>query len=125
MEITDGKEIADQINLAIGIHGLWKSRIKAAIKTGKSEWKPHFVIPCANCDFGKWLEDLEDTKRTEEFNKVYTIHSSFHKEAGRVLALAISGQKTLAEVAVAEDSEYQKLTSNLTMAMIAWKKSAT
>ncbi len=124
MKITDGKEITDQINLAVGIHGLWKSRITEAIATGKSEWDPDFVTPCGNCDFGKWLNGLEETQKTEEYKKVYAIHTDFHKEAGRILALALKGQKEEAEAAVGDGSQYQKLTSSLTLAMMGWKKVA-
>ncbi|MDX2471136.1 MAG: CZB domain-containing protein [SAR324 cluster bacterium] len=124
MKITDGKEIADQINLAVGIHGLWKSRITDAINTGKSEWEPAFVTPCGNCDFGKWLDGLDEENKTEEFQKVYAIHSDFHKEAGRILAMALDGKKSDAEAAVDEGSEYQKLTSSLTLAMMGWKRAA-
>ena len=124
MKITDGKEIADQINLAVGIHGLWKSRITDAINTGKSEWDPAFVTPCGNCDFGKWLNGLDEAQKTEEFTKVYEIHTEFHKEAGRILGLALNGQKIEAEAAVDDGSDYQKLTSSLTLAMMNWKKVA-
>ena len=122
MQITDGAGITDQINLAIGIHGLWKSRIQEAINTGTSEWEPGFVSPCGNCDFGKWLDGLDASHKDDNYKTVYAIHSDFHVEAGRILGLALAGKKDEATTAVDDGGEYHKLTTNLTRAMMAWKR---
>lgn len=50
--------------------------------------------------------------------KVAAIHADFHKEAGRVLKLALNGGKAEAEKAIAMGSAYDALTTSLTRAMM-------
>lgn len=121
-DISTTGEIAAQIKSAIGVHGLWKQRINAAIQTGSSEWDPAKVAPKNLCDFGQWLDTVPASERGEHFNKVAAIHADFHKEAARVLQLAITGKTDAATEAASRTSEYGKLTGNLTTAMMAWLK---
>jgi len=122
MAIQEAGDIAAQIKAAIGVHGLWKNRIRQAINQGTSEWDPKFVAPCGNCDFGKWLDGFEGSQKGDDYKVVYDLHSQFHTEAARVLEMALSGAKTDAEAAIASGSDYANLTLNLTKAMMAWQK---
>ena len=114
----------EQIRNAIVAHSRWKARLRQAIDSGKSEWNAESVRPDNLCDFGKWLHSVSPTeKTTERWKKIRDLHSEFHKEAARVLTLALSGQKAEAETAFALGSHFSKISADLTMAMIAWRDS--
>ena len=121
MDISGAGSVKDQIKAAIGVHGMWKSRIRSAAQTGVSEWKPDFVGSCHNCDFGKWLDSFPAAAQNGHYKKVFPLHADFHKEAGRVLQMALNGQKEAAEKAIAVGSDYDNLTVNLTRAMMEWR----
>ncbi|MBF0282603.1 MAG: CZB domain-containing protein [Zetaproteobacteria bacterium] len=121
-DISTVGEMATQIRTAIGVHGLWKQRINSAIQTGTSEWQPAKVAPHNLCDFGQWLDTVPANHRDNHFNNVAVVHADFHKEAARVLQLAISGKTDEATEAASRTSEYGKLTAKLTTSMMAWLK---
>ena len=114
-------QFKDQIKSAIGAHGLWKGRINTAVETGASEWDPGAVQSSHNCDFGKWLDTFPVAERNGQYKKVADLHADFHKEAASVLKMALSGDKARAKKAVAMGSEYEKLTTSLTRAMMEWR----
>jgi hypothetical protein len=123
-DIKNAGDITDQINTAIGVHGMWKSRILSAAETGMSEWKPEFVDSSHNCDFGKWLDSFPTGAKSLPYKKVVELHADFHKEAARVLKLALSGHKEDAKVAIAIGTPYNDLTVHLTKAMMEWREGA-
>lgn len=113
----------DEINKAIGAHGLWKMRLRSAIDTGKSDFSVANVRPDNLCEFGKWLYALPAAdKNSEQFKKVKDLHAQFHEEAAAVIALAVGGKKHEAEMAIAPGGTFTKISSKLTAAMIAWGK---
>ncbi|MDH5509432.1 MAG: CZB domain-containing protein [Nitrospinota bacterium] len=120
-DIRGAGSIKEQITAAIGVHGMWKTRIRSAAQTGMSEWKPDFVSSSHNCDFGKWLDSFPKEAKHADYTKILALHADFHKEAARVLAMALNGQKENAEKAISLGSDYEKLTANLTKAMMEWR----
>ena len=60
-------------------------------------------------------------KQSFHWSNVMNLHADFHKEAARVLQLALTGHKDEAEAAIAFKSEYAKLSAHLTEGMIKWK----
>jgi hypothetical protein len=52
---------------------------------------------------------------------VRTRHADFHKEAGRILKMALAGQKVAAEAALASNSRFGNATQSLTKEVMAWK----
>ncbi|MDH5649580.1 MAG: CZB domain-containing protein [Gammaproteobacteria bacterium] len=120
-DIGSSGSTKEQITAAIGVHGMWKTRIRSATQTGMSEWRPDFVTSSHNCDFGKWLDSFPEAARHADYAKVFALHSDFHKEAARVLGMALSGHKENAEKAISIGSDYEKLTVSLTKAMMEWR----
>lgn len=120
--IANKGDKAAQIQAAIGVHGMWKQRINQAISTGKSEWDWKTVAQCNACDFGKWLESFPAHEKNDYFHQVNRLHADFHKEAARVLQMAVSGRTDEARAATGQSSAYTQLTSQLTLAMMNWKK---
>ncbi len=48
----------EEITKAIGMHGIWKLRLKQAIDLGSSEFSVEHISPDNECAFGKWLYSL-------------------------------------------------------------------
>lgn len=114
----------DAISKGIGAHGMWKQRLIDAINTGQSEWTPSVVCQDDQCEFGKWFYSCSDSeKKSSHYDKIKTLHASFHKTAADVLGLALGGKKTEAEKAIGEGSDYKSISYSLTKEMMAWKSS--
>jgi hypothetical protein len=117
---------SEKIGKAISAHADWKLRLKSAIDTGKSEWTVERVNPDNLCDFGKWLYSLPESDRQNiHWPTVRELHAIFHKEAARVLGLALNGKPQEARDAMAFGSLYATNSSKLTWAMMEWRKSIT
>jgi hypothetical protein len=116
---------SDALELAIVFHAKWKYRLMDAINTGKSEWRVGDVRTDNSCEFGKWLLALPLSGRlSENYKKVLALHTEFHKLAAGVLELALAGRKDEATAAMALGSRFALVSSNLTMAVTAWKEAA-
>ncbi len=116
----------EQINKAIAAHGQWKTRLKAAVEKGSSEFQPAVVKADHNCDFGKWLHGTDvpaGLKAKPEFQEVIQLHAAFHKAAGHVLELALSGQRAEAEKSMGQGSEFSKLSADMIRKLMAFKNS--
>jgi hypothetical protein len=119
--------LKDEITKAIGAHGLWKSRLMAAIESGKSDVAPDQVAKDNACEFGKWIYGASvpaDAKKMPEFETCRHLHADFHKTAADVLRLAISGNKAKAHEAIGHESKFANISSDLTMAMMKWSGKA-
>lgn len=116
-------EMNEQIDRALVAHGAWKQRLFQAIQTGQSEFSPTIVQTDNRCEFGAWLYSLsEEIRQTSEWTKIRQLHADFHREAARVLTLALQGRKKEAEAAVASGSPFHLLTGQLTVALGQWKR---
>ena len=114
-----------QIERGIAAHARWKYRLFDAVNTGKSESTVQGTRSDDQCEFGKWLASLPPSERSSEHcTKVTALHAEFHKAASEVLELALSARKEEAEAAIALGSRFSLISSNLTMAMSAWKAAA-
>lgn len=117
-----------EIEKAVGAHGMWKNRLKQAIDTGKLETPLATIRTNNQCAFGKWLYGPTVTaqdKASEHYKTVVELHTQFHKIAAQVAELATNGKKSEAEKMLGPDGEFAKLSSKLTAAMISWKRSLT
>ena len=112
----------EAIDAALSAHAQWKKRLEDALSTGKSEFKVDVVQKDNACQFGQWLNGLppQDT-RSEDFNKVKTLHADFHKTAADILSLALSGKKEEAATMLAYSGKYSYATGKLVLALQAWK----
>jgi hypothetical protein len=114
---------AEALDRAIAAHAKWKYRLMEAIDTGKSQWHVGDVRTDSACEFGKWLLSLPLSQRLSQHSKqVRALHAEFHGLAASVLELAIAGRKDEAAAAIALGSRFAVVSSNLTMAVLAWKE---
>lgn len=114
------------LDRGIAAHAWWKYRLFDAVRTGKSEWTVKKVSAAEDCDFARWLAELSPEDRSSEhFEKVAALHAQFHAAAADVLSLVLSGRSQEAKQAIALGSHFSLISTNLTMAMSAWKDSLT
>lgn len=114
---------ADEINNAIGAHGLWKTRLKHSITYTKSDFPVEQVSQDNLCEFGKWLYSCgPEEKKSAEWLAVRDLHAKFHRSAGQVLDLALQGKKKEAEE-VLSGGEFAKVSGELNSALMKWKQS--
>lgn len=119
-------DIAESLDQAIAVHAKWKYRLMEVIDTQKSQWRVGDVRTDDCCDFGKWLAALPLSQRLSEHSKrVRSLHAEFHRLAAEVLELALAGRKEEATAAMALGSRFAHVSSSLTMAVLAWKDTAS
>lgn len=116
----------EEIDKAIGAHGMWKARLKTVIETGKSDTPADTIRQDNRCTFGQWLygATLTDAdKASPHYQNVRQLHAEFHKVAARVVELATTGKKQEAQALMELGGEYSRVSGNLTKAMMDWKRS--
>lgn len=116
--------LADEITKAIGAHGMWKTRLRRAIETGKSEFSAETLAKDNLCDFGKWLYGATLTaadKAAPDYQSVKSLHAHFHQAASKVLKKALSGNRAEGETLVTGSGEFATVSADLTRAMTSWK----
>lgn len=118
--------LQQQINSAVSAHGQWKARLATAIKEGKSDFTPSVVRMDNQCPFGKWMYGEIDpaSKSSPNYTKVKALHATFHEEAAKVLALAVSGKATEASALMVPGSDFAKASSAITVALGEWSRTA-
>ncbi len=88
-----------------------------------SEYKVETVEADNLCEFGNWLFGLPASEQSSpHWQKVQQLHAEFHREAARVLRLAVEGQKTEAYQAMDLESRFMKTSAKLTEAMREWQQ---
>lgn len=104
---------------------MWKHRLRSAVDTGKSEFSVGVVCLDNQCPFGKWLHSVDlEMKATARWKCVKTAHADFHREAAKVLDLALTGRQAEARDALGFTSKFTAASAKLTQEMMAWKKEA-
>lgn len=112
----------EAIDSALNAHAQWKIRLKDAIEQGQSEFKVDVVKKDNECQFGKWLHSLpESDRQTEDYQKIKTLHAEFHKTAGEILELAVTGQKDEAVKKLEHGGGYGRITGKLVLALNEWR----
>jgi len=115
-----------EIDQAIAAHGYWKAYLRNATITGKIDMSVETIRSDTQCVFGKWLDVsmLTSTERESyHYVTVKELHAKFHETAARVAGLVLAGKKSDAERMMAPDGDYAKVSAQLTLAMMEWKKS--
>ncbi len=117
-----GREMVAKVNDAIGAHGMWKMRLRTAIRTGKSEVNS-VVAGCDNeCAFGKWLYGPEISapmRNGVPYQVIRRLHADFHRSAGQVLRHVERQEGEAAESLMA--GEFTERSEKLVRALTKWK----
>ncbi len=117
------KDHSEEIRKALLAHGAWKHRLGTAVANGASEFTVAQVEVDDRCEFGQWLHGLPaDVKSTECAGKVRALHADFHREAARVLGMAVRGDKDRALKALEPGEKYCAVSGQLTLALQKWDR---
>ena len=120
------KELSDQIVAGIGAHNLWKNRLRMAIETETADLSVNVVRDDHQCAFGKWLHGSnlgEEVVKSNHYRKCAEFHRRFHIVASEILALAIGGKKREASEKMKPNEEFNRVSVELTNAMMGWRVS--
>jgi methyl-accepting chemotaxis protein len=110
-----------EIIVAIGAHGRWKEELAWAIAKGRFGLTVADVADHRACDFGKWLAALSpDDKLSTHYQQADALHRAFHVQAGRVLELALNGERAVAAKEMAAGGSYAQASEALNAALRAW-----
>ena len=110
-----------EIEAAIGAHGMWKNKLKSVIATRQTDIPVTTIATDNSCKFGKWLYSLSVAeKSTPQFQNIKDLHAQFHRVAGKVAKLGVEGHNIQAEALIS--GEFNEISSKLTQSMMAWKK---
>ena len=117
--------LSDEIQEAIGAHGLWKGRLHTAVETGNSKFTAASVAEDSQCAFGKFLYSNTDPaiRNSAHWRTCLDLHSRFHQSAAHVLQLVLNGNKEAAQKAMDPQSDFFKLSRSLTAEMLKWQAS--
>ena len=118
--------LEEQIASAVGAHGLWKGRLRAAVESGVTDVPVEVARDDRQCGFGRWLHGArvdEKARRSSHYATCMELHRRFHQAAAEVLSLAVAGKKQEASKALAPDREFTRASIDLTRAMLAWQGS--
>jgi len=114
--------LIEHIEAAIASHELWKTWLLGAIETGDSEWVPRTVKADNQCDFGRWLYACSsEEKASPRYDVIKHRHAQFHIEAGRVLDIALRGNRSNAVAEMAERGRYAEISASLISELLNWK----
>jgi hypothetical protein len=117
--------LSQEIQKAVGAHSAWKLRLRTAAENGTSTFKVAAVAVDNQCDFGIFLHSVVDpaTRKSTHFQTCNDLHARFHKTAALVLQLALDGRKEAAAQALSPQSDFDKISRALTLAMMKWHSS--
>lgn len=118
----DTNAYMEEIRAAIGAHGAWKMKLKAAIATGKTDLQPGVVKCDDQCALGKWLHGSSIDPQTRlgmpyKVNK--RVHAEFHECAGRVVDLILSGKREDATNLL--EGEFTERSEKVVRALSKWR----
>ena len=116
------KMIIDEINNAIGAHGMWKMRLRTAIATSTCDITSHDAGCDNKCAFGKWLygPTLDHAVRAGvPYQVIRRLHAEFHQAAGTVLAEVERGNAAGAQAQMS--GEFTERSEKLVRALTKWK----
>jgi len=114
-----------EIDKAIGAHVMWKTRLKAAVETGRMEAPQAALTAAHDCPFGKWMKGptiAPSTRTSAYYSRVDELHTKFHLAAARIGEMAIAGQSDQAIEEITGASEFSSAHKELAAAMEEWKK---
>lgn len=119
------RQLAQQIDAAIGAHGAWKLRLRTAIAGSPSDVTPQTACRDDACAFGHWLHGADidaPTRAGMPYQVVRRLHAEFHRSAGEVLTLALAGNRIRATDVM--EADFTPRSDKLVRALTKWKREA-
>jgi CheY-like chemotaxis protein len=121
---TEPVQIKSQTTKAVSAHVLWTAKLKAAIQSGESSYLLPEVEADDQCELGRWLKSpiSPGLHNSPHYAKTLELHHQFHREAGRILRLAIDGKSAEALKAMEANGDITKACSSLVSELRAWNQ---
>lgn len=119
------EKLINQINNAIGAHGMWKLKLRTAVKKGESEHSVEDVRCDDKCVFGEWLHgpDIDASTRSgAPYNVIKRLHAEFHVCAADVLEKATTGNIEGATELL--EGDFSTRSAKLVRGLCKWKGEA-
>ncbi|HEV3088885.1 MAG TPA: CZB domain-containing protein [Candidatus Elarobacter sp.] len=118
---ADKSTLKQQITAAIAAHHAWMGRLKTAAEYGRSSVDVETTAKEDACPIGIWLtrEISPSLKARPLYSRSRTLHAQFHKEASRVLGLALA-RDARAKSELAEGSQFASVAGELRRTLYDW-----
>jgi hypothetical protein len=111
--------IQEELWTAIGQHHLWRHRLQHAISTGRSAFVPEAVQDANQCPLGRWLNQISSQHDAPGWIEAVKVrHAEFHRETAEVLELALAGEKSAAQDAMAASGPFVQASDRLTSELL-------
>jgi Chemoreceptor zinc-binding domain len=116
----DQRDLHTELRAAIGAHGVWKQRLRTAIRTGSRSLDPDTLCRDDACRFGQWLSSLPtETAAHAVVRRTAECHRRFHQAAGQVASLALAGRPAEAS-AMLDQGAFHDASEALALALADW-----
>jgi hypothetical protein len=118
---TDKTTLKQQITAAIAAHHAWMGRLKTAAEYGRSSVDVTTTAKEDVCPIGIWLtrEISPSLKARPLYDRTRGLHAGFHREAARVLGLALA-RDPKAKTELAEGSAFAHVAGELRRTLYDW-----
>jgi hypothetical protein len=118
---TDKTTLKQQITAAIAAHHAWMGRLKTAAEYGRSSVDVATTVKEDVCPIGIWLtrEISPSLKARPLYDRTRTLHAQFHREAARVLTLALA-RDPKAKSELAEGGTFTHVANELRRTLYDW-----
>ena len=114
-------KIRTEITEAIGAHGAWKTRLRAAALAGTSTLDPAQVADGHICRFGVWLDGyVKANPNDRDARRISDMHQQFHRCAGTV-AMSIREGRTDEALREIETGRFKQISGDLVAQMMDWR----
>lgn len=100
-------------------HFAWKRRLADYIKRPDGSIKAADISCDDQCTLGTWIYG-EGSKfsKISEFSELKQVHANFHKVAAEIVRKADSGISVSEEVALGAQSEYNRISTQVSVALM-------
>ena len=118
---ADKSTLKQQITAAIAAHHAWMGRLRTAAEYGRSSVDVATTSKEDACPIGIWLtRDISPSLKARPlYARSRTLHAQFHKEAARVLTLALA-RDPRAKSELAEGSPFAAVAGELRHTLYDW-----
>lgn len=100
----------------------WKKGFLNAISSQQPNLEPEVIKRDDECQFGKWLHGLPpEDMQSEHYTTVKALHSDFHKSAGEIAELVMSGKRDEALKRIEGSDQLSNITGRLSLALRIWQ----
>jgi hypothetical protein len=118
---SDKSTLKQQITAAIAAHHAWMGRLRTAAEYGRSSVDVQTTGKEDACPIGIWLtRDITAALKARPlYARSRSLHAQFHREAARVLTLALA-RDTRAKSELGEGGTFAQVASDLRHTLYDW-----